>query len=330
MSCVRSSLIFGLHATGLTDAVLRKLSATDSRHLRAIARSPAHITHESTAELRRRLAGCESIRACTDPASVADMEQQLKWLTHLTEPTVPGQAGSNCRLVPCSVSIGVACPTCGQYFDNMRHMLSHHTKQHGPRPERAPIPRSTQYTAHTVDGLPQRRHCLSRFTRVEALQKHLRGACPVLHGGLPPTTLAAGTATTASEVLGASNQAGSLGHSRRVPPVAPSHAPLIDCPDFLRSLRQNWRLTAAGIPFVNVLRQHCVFCHQWVSLRGPGVKQHLRLAHPGFWAHKVEAQSLRAEAGLDCTSPCAYCGLHYKDQRSHLKHCPVLFSNSRL
>ena len=55
MSCVRSSLIFGLHATGLTDAVLRKLSATDSRHLRAIARSPAHITHESTAELRRRL-----------------------------------------------------------------------------------------------------------------------------------------------------------------------------------------------------------------------------------------------------------------------------------
>ena len=192
MSCVRSSLIFGLHATGLTDAVLRKLSATDSRHLRAIARSPAHITHESTAELRRRLRVVSPemalvallrrrIRACTDPASVADMEQQLKWLTHLTEPTVPGQAGSHCRLVPCSVSIGVACPTCGQY-----------TKQHGPRPERAPTPKSTQYTAHTVDGLPQCRHCLSRFTRAEALQKHLRGACPVLHGGLPPTTLAAG------------------------------------------------------------------------------------------------------------------------------------------
>ena len=171
MSCVRSSLIFGLHATGLTDAVLRKLSATDSRHLRAIARSPAHITHESTAELRRRLRVVSPemalvallrrrIRACTDPASVADMEQQLKWLTHLTEPTVPGQAGSHCRLVPCSVSIGVACPTCGQY-----------TKQHGPRPERAPTPKSTQYTAHTVDGLPQCRHCLSRFTRAESTAK---------------------------------------------------------------------------------------------------------------------------------------------------------------
>ncbi|CAE7822925.1 jockey\pol [Symbiodinium sp. CCMP2592] len=71
LSCVRSSLLFGLHATGFTEAVLRRLDALDSRHLRAIAHSPAHITHESTLSLRKRLKVSSPAEALTETAPMA-------------------------------------------------------------------------------------------------------------------------------------------------------------------------------------------------------------------------------------------------------------------
>ena len=55
VSCVRSSLMYGLHAVGLTESVLRKLESVDARHLRSVARSPVHLTHESNTALRKRL-----------------------------------------------------------------------------------------------------------------------------------------------------------------------------------------------------------------------------------------------------------------------------------
>ena len=55
VACVRSSLLYGVHATGQTTATIRLLDAYDARALRAISKSPAHVTKESTADLRRRL-----------------------------------------------------------------------------------------------------------------------------------------------------------------------------------------------------------------------------------------------------------------------------------
>ena len=54
-ACIRSSLMYGLHAVGLTQPVLHKLDQADSRFLRAVAKSPSHLTHESTSALRKRL-----------------------------------------------------------------------------------------------------------------------------------------------------------------------------------------------------------------------------------------------------------------------------------
>ena len=47
--------MYGLHAVGLTESVLRKLESVDARHLRSVARSPVHLTHESNTALRKRL-----------------------------------------------------------------------------------------------------------------------------------------------------------------------------------------------------------------------------------------------------------------------------------
>ena len=40
IACVRSSLLYGIHATGQTAATIRMLDAYDARALRAISRSP--------------------------------------------------------------------------------------------------------------------------------------------------------------------------------------------------------------------------------------------------------------------------------------------------
>ena len=201
-------------------------------------------------------------------------------------------------------------------------------RQHPVNPTTIPVaacrPKATDYTSHTISGLPQCRHCLKTFTRVEAMQKHLRGACPVLHGDHAAIAVSASVATD-SEVLGAPGQEGLLGHSCRVPQAAPDNRPLIEDPTFLEALHKGWRQAAADDSFLRILRKHCVYCHQWVSLRGPGVKQHHRVAHPKYWSRKDDACSLCSSAGLSTSVPCKYCGEQYKDQRAHLKRCHVLY-----
>ena len=339
LSCVRSSLIFGLHATGLTPATLRKLDALDSRHLRAIANSPSHLTHESTLDLRLRLrvqSPEEAIVAllrrriacCQEEASVVDMQSHLSALLSCTH--TPDDEQPRSGIVPCYTQKQIACPVCGVYFDSMRHMLSHQARQHKRSLAPEPQPKSTAYPVHTINGLPQCKHCFGVFTRVEALTKHLQRSCPVLHGGTVPRR--DDEEATGSGVLGATDREGSLGHSCRLPqaavvespsePVSQSTEPLITDPSFLRALSSGWRLAAASADFQQVLRKHCVYCHQWVSL---SLKQHCRLTHPEHWQHKHAANSLCSSAGLSSASPCTYCGVPHKDPRAHVKHCPVLF-----
>ena len=74
LACVRSSLLYGLHAVGVTNHVARRIEQFDSRALRSLARSPAFLSHESTASLRQRLGPWTDTRAtkCRDP-------QELQW-----------------------------------------------------------------------------------------------------------------------------------------------------------------------------------------------------------------------------------------------------------
>ncbi|CAE7522507.1 unnamed protein product, partial [Symbiodinium microadriaticum] len=53
--CVRSATLYGLGAVGMTSACLRKLQIFEVKHIRAIVRSPVHLTRETTAHLYKRL-----------------------------------------------------------------------------------------------------------------------------------------------------------------------------------------------------------------------------------------------------------------------------------
>ena len=81
-------MLFGQHAVGLHEAVLGKLEATDAKYLRALAKCPAHLRHESTSKLRGVRSMTEALAArlesrrknCSDQRSIHRFTEQLRHL----------------------------------------------------------------------------------------------------------------------------------------------------------------------------------------------------------------------------------------------------------
>ena len=182
LACIRSTMLFGQHAVGLTPAVLYKLEQADARALRAISRSPSFLTKESTVALRRRLdvnspreALCKLLQGriskCNDEPSTCFFREQLHIATARDADTI------SAALLPCAEQEGVPCTVCGLYFINRRIMLSHQARKHLETCTAKPVLTAEQYASQTVDGMPCCVHCGRKFTRVEGLKKHLRRLC---------------------------------------------------------------------------------------------------------------------------------------------------------
>ena len=371
-ACVRSSLTYGLHAIGYTAEVCQRLEQADARFLRAVARSPSHLTHESSVALRKRLCIASPsdaavkllqgrVTRCADQRSTAFFQKQLDFLSAWNGSADVGSSG----LIPVFAESAVACTICGQYFPSRRIMLSHLARMH-PECRRVTCrTRAREYTHHTVDGMPQCRHCLKVFTRVEGLKKHLKQACPVLHRDPPVVSSQPGNDKAPSEGVAQVPTPRELSHTGRAapggakedadvhvtvpmmapaseivtsPPVASTTAAacvesatsiLLDAPDFRSAVLRDWRGLVRGGKYNEALRTYCAFCGQYVHMIGPGLKQHLRLAHPHEYArHQEEAESRCHGLGLPAESPSRFCKALHKAPRVHLKRCPVLFQAS--
>ena len=84
-TCIRSAATYGLPAVGVTPKSLRALHAFAIKTLRAIARSPRHLTHETNKDLYNRL----GIRPVED-ALLALIQNRLKELENGNQP-FPGK-----------------------------------------------------------------------------------------------------------------------------------------------------------------------------------------------------------------------------------------------
>ncbi|CAE7385104.1 unnamed protein product, partial [Symbiodinium sp. CCMP2456] len=318
-SCVRSSMFYGQHAVGLSSNILRRLENKDARYLRAISRSPAHITMESTESLRKRLRilspsavfckllgkrlkACQNL-ACRQSFSVTlDTAQRFQ----------PGHAQpSGTQLEEISDCEPIACPECGLYFADMRLLRSHQARKHGYK--KGKMPTQAEYVRNTVDGMPQCIHCRKVFTRVEGLKKHLRGSCRVMmqQGHEEPEA--------ASDVSGEvpHTREGLLGCSHRAPPAVSAPIALLERRSFRNAVKMQWRSVLSQADYVSSLQQYCVICGRWASNVG-GIKQHIRPIHPQEWQHKTEAAARCSSTGLIAESPCHYCKLEIKAPRTHL------------
>ena len=123
-ACVRSSLLFGIHAVGVNLAVMKRLEAADARFVRAIARDPVHLTRTSNSVLFRRLRYRmlaevptrllkSRVKRSKATAAVAHFRSQLNVVLAMhTDSQVCAQHGM------CSIEAvhQVACDVCGIYL----------------------------------------------------------------------------------------------------------------------------------------------------------------------------------------------------------------------
>ena len=353
-ACVRSSMIYGQHAVGITNATLRKMEAADARFVRAITRCPVHLTRVSNMQLyhRHKLKGISQllvellkgrVNKSLDVDAVADFSAQLESLRLLVR---EADAANAHGIQQVEVGKLIPCRTCGQYFACMQHLLSHqgrkHPELHGSR---QPKFSGKEYAAQTVDGMPVCVHCRSTFTRVEALKKHLARSCPVLYARTSalsqpecrPSALTSDCRKQHThslvdhcglEVKVASTPAGLLGPAGRTPTstVQPEVKPLIEDASFRQMVLANWKGVFRVAKFRQSLSQYCVLCGQWADMSG--LKQHIRLVHGAQYALQPEASARVSSLGLTVLSPCHYCGKHRKEPRAHMKHCASLFQAS--
>ena len=331
-SCVRSSMFYGQHAVGFTPNMLRLLDQRDSRYLRAISRSPAHITHESTTALRARLKLLspadvfqkllrKRIASCQSQESKEGFRHILDSLEHLAVPA--SQMGASAALISLEECNPVACDVCGLYFPDLRLLRSHQARKH--QYVKTPKPGPKEYVRNSVDGMPQCAHCMKKFTRVEGLKKHLRGSCLQRPMVKPCVEEAAKTSVSCGAVP--PERVESLGCTHRASQVAAPSPPLLEQQAFRVQVANNWRSVLQDAKFLDSLSQYCIICGQWVSAMG-GIKQHLCLMHPEQWAFKEDASSRCSSLGLVLASPCQYCGLQIKAPRTHMRHCLAVFQSS--
>ena len=206
VACVRSTMLYGQHAVGVTTSVLHRLDAADSRALRAISKSPSFLTRESTSALRRRLEAPSPTEAlvkllkgrihnCKDVDSCRFFSAQLELLRPVSEP-------ATASLIPRAVTVGVPCDICGTYFPDRRIMLSHRARKHPEACEPKTRMTASEYAGFTVDGMPQCVKCGCKFTRVEGLKKHLRKECRPGQPQEPSVSATSVVATTQGTTTG--------------------------------------------------------------------------------------------------------------------------------
>ena len=321
--------------------VLRKLDQFDSRVLRAIAKSPAHLLKESTVQLRHRLntEAPQTVlftmleRRCVKAQS-AECRAWLQQILRELRDLMPNQETT--RLLPgpspetAVVTLGVPCPDCGVYFPSVSIMRTHRAKKHAYKGQNARTGSgrldAATYVQGTIGGMPKCRLCGKIFSRVEALKKHINSGCEQQTHDVEPEPGA--TAADVDQVP--TQQAESV--RCRSPQVVPartetedaSRLALLHCPQFVQQVRTDWR-KAVRCPAINQkLREHFVACGQW----GSRLKQHLRLMHPELWAHQQAATSQCRSIGLIAASPCVYCGLATQNPGRHLTSCIAVFQAS--
>eukprot|EP00439_Symbiodinium_sp_Y106_P061517 s2303_g9.t1 len=213
-ACIPPTLLYGLHILPLTVKHLNRLQAVYTRHLRAVSKSQAHLTFESTAALHGRLGvptvkdilmnGLEGLRlrvgiAVDAGLESADMPQYCRNPSHsllaLSDPCHISSAFGD----PCSSSLPsglasadtastqVQCPDCSAVFPDLRMIRVHQASHHKVTVEQRNLGVSFDPLQHARAGMPICALCDKVFSRWSVLRDHIqKGRCAFLDTTLVP------------------------------------------------------------------------------------------------------------------------------------------------
>ena len=195
-ACIWTTLVYGWTCCGCSGHLLSQVLGLVNTQLRAVARSPRHITHTTNQEVYDML-------GLPDPTELlvqvfGNLQKRLDLVVGSSDlvmqrPEIQGQAlwahsqmidaTSGCRrLEHIHPTAGVPCPECGVYFDSLSSMRKHRSRKH---PETAHTQQIdvTTLPRHElcIDGMPVCRGCHKKFHHFHTLLRHVANdRCPAL------------------------------------------------------------------------------------------------------------------------------------------------------
>ena len=289
-ACVQTSMMYSLNAVGVTAQGLRRWETRVFKHLRAIMRQPAHLTHVTndaiwrTAQLRRpgeqlleqlrqaRLKLEARAQAKPDITTeggtipyLRDREAQLSLLLNR-------QQGA--YLPPRPALPRHPCPHCEATFMT-EHALNIHCGIKHPAPDGEPGRPLKKHVfdpaQHSVGGMPHCRACGRKFTKWQFFKHHIEaGACSAVGGASfvhePPAEVELRAEIQPQLQPPPANQA---------PPE--QNLPLVQRP-FFQASWSRWESLLSNAALRQELQAHCVLCHFWVADH-QHIRQHQRRAH---------------------------------------------------
>ncbi|OLQ10177.1 RNA-directed DNA polymerase from mobile element jockey [Symbiodinium microadriaticum] len=199
-ACVCTSVLYSQHIVGVTWHTLQRLTTLLTRHLRAIMRIPAHLTHISNhavwtrAQLpmpgwqlqhslhmhQQKLLAKQATQPdiTTTPKALEFLRQQV-----LSLETILLKAAQHLVDEPSTLPL-VTCPKCDQAFTTENAMRIHCSLQHKHLPQvQTKIATTFDPAVHSQAGMPECRLCRRQFFRWTHLKQHIESsACQMLGG----------------------------------------------------------------------------------------------------------------------------------------------------
>ena len=364
-ACVWAVLRYGLTATGLDPHSAQQLRSCVMKQLRLVARSPAHVSHETNEQLLSRLGVLDPVcwlgRQCQHRVAVsrhhlgylqpARVHQWWSVVEASFSSDSAASFSSHLTEVTQILRIGSTCDICGQSFPSHHALKVHKGKQHPElQPKHEPNPtvknrRVDEYRRHAKGGLPQCRYCLKRFYGWPQFMGHFsQGACPILHrtrredppasrSNPQPTPPDPSNTPTASEFASESGPAPAHGAPAPGSTDPDVHHLALAHPDptplFYRETLQDLARKSDIITLRNQIRMSNLLCHCpecFQKVTRPSyLTRHACQMHPHTAAVQDRVVSWALAKGR-LSKPCEWCGdSQYTRTAAHLKACPVLW-----
>ena len=309
----------------IVDPGARRAKLYGNLDVRAIARSPVHLTRETTVSLFQRLGLLPAMDHMCKMLEKALTAPEATWQREALERLQILRGGHSVQ--PASfVTREISCPVCGLYFTGLQAMKIHHTKMHGPTSGQTKVSAvqargQLNVYEHSLDGMPTCKHCLQKFSRWPNFLSHLLQSCPQLHGGNPQRETGTNNETTGTPQTipctesSAEKLQGQTCRASAVDAAAQRSAAGCILEPFQR--RQpvieligtaRWKEVLDLPAMCSDLAHHCVVCMQWVAASPAGMKNHLKRAHPQEWQHVADASALSLTLTEGKHPPCKACG----------------------
>ncbi|CAE7708124.1 MCAT [Symbiodinium sp. CCMP2592] len=332
-SCVQSTLLYGLHAFGLTPKLMHEIQVTAMKHIRAVVSDPRHVTGHTHQEVLEKykledmhtLIGRAHDRERADGGD-PDWMALPEWDDHITQ-CLQEVAVATSGQDPDSEPENWACPECDSFFNSAAALKIHARRAHGIHNK--PL-RIFDRARHALKGLPTCRFCERRFARWQTLEQHINAlACPNMlvdqkvdeHG---QSLMEVRMPSLDPEVEAETEDGCEIVADSALNTEIPESRPLAQQLLVQQTAQQGLRFFIQQPQITRQLHQHCGICGQWVASQKV-MKLHYRNTHPEIFPARQGDISRIIELSATPSIRCHYCGSSPKDWKAHMYKCTTIW-----